>query len=174
MTNASDKKHELILIEYNNLWTAKFNLVAERRRVETGVVLGTAAVYSWIFTRSNDVDPNFFNYSLAIPLVVSILGALRWLAIQLQILKIVQYSLKIERRVLGRYGGWEAYIAKVRNHKRLFGWSESLAEVALWSILVFLSLGILIIFWKAEFGSPYSKEAYLSTVKWLSGTALSF
>ena len=124
------KRDAFLATEFNALRREIELQVVERRKVEGQTFVGLAAIYAWVLTRNPPLDPIYMKASLAIPMVFSLLGLLRWLAIMMRTMAIGAYIQSIEEQAVGDGRGWETILKKMRTEKpvksQLEGWIESI------------------------------------------------
>ena len=143
------EKKDLRYIEYEQLRAVISYNIAERRRIEGFVVLAVAAFYSWYFASSEKIPKELHRYALIVPIILSLLGAARWLGIQLMIFVIAKRMRQIEEEVGHVSGpnekgsGWEHFMEKQRRGGLLswtIGRAESWSEILVWLTLIGVSI----------------------------------
>lgn len=124
------RRDAFLATEFNALRREIELQVVERRKVEGQTFVGLAAIYAWVLTRNPPLDPLYMKASLAIPMVFSILGLLRWLAIMIRTMAIGAYIQSMEEKAVGEGRGWETILKKMREENpvksQLEGWIESI------------------------------------------------
>jgi hypothetical protein len=89
-------------------------LIKQSYITENSVVLGTAALYAWVFTNSSLEIPRVVWW---IPVLVAILGGIREIGIRSRVAQIGRYIMGIEKNLRSESKlGWEHYLANVRKN----------------------------------------------------------
>jgi len=125
-----------IVAEYNALRREIELQIAERRKAENQILISIAAVYAWVLTRDQPLDPILFRVALSLPAGLACLGFLRWMGIQLRTMTIGEYLNQIEVELSPKGFGWESYLAKHRKTKPLRGQFEGWSEFLIWALLI--------------------------------------
>lgn len=124
------KRDAFLATEFNALRREIELQIVERRKVEGQTFVGLAAIYAWVLTRNPPLEPLYMKASLAVPMVFSLLGLLRWIAIMMRTMTIGAYIRSIEERAVGEGQGWETVLKKMRKEhpfkSQLEGWAEAI------------------------------------------------
>ncbi len=141
--------------------------IAERRKIENQVILGLAAIYSWLFTRDATFPAYLFKAGLAIPALMVFLGFVRWMAIQLRTMKLGEYLSGVEVGLSRKKTGWEHFLANHRTERPIMGQFEGWSEIVVWSALFGVSF-LVLIYIPAPNGSAETKIGVSPTIAGLS------
>ena len=134
---ADDTKRDAFLATEFNALRREIELqVAERRKVESQTFAGLAAIYAWVLTRNPPLEPFYMKACLAIPMLFSLFGLLRWIAIMLQTMRIGDYIQSMEDKVVGEAGGWETTLRQMRKDHPIKSQLEGWIEAATWCFVV--------------------------------------
>lgn len=134
------------LIEFDALRREIEIHVSERRKIESQVVVGLAAMYAWAFSLENAVAEILFRAVLGIPPILILLSFLRWSSIHLRTMKIGEYIRLREETNAPPKTGWETYIANDRASRPIWGQLEGWTEFLVWLALFGGSLVVLALF----------------------------
>ncbi|WP_417680193.1 hypothetical protein [Roseibium sp.] len=132
--------------------TAEFNAlrreieiqISERRKVESQTFVGLAAIYAWVFTRNPPFDSFYMKITLAIPVVFTIIGLLRWLAIMSRTMVLGAYIRSMEESIVGGELGWETILKKIRDKYPFKGRLEGWVEILTWIISILGTISLFI------------------------------
>jgi hypothetical protein len=130
------KRGAFLATEFNALRREIELQVVERRKVEGQTFVGLAAIYAWVLTRNPPLDPVYMKASLAIPMVFSILGLLRWIAIMMRTMSIGAYIQSMEEKAVGEGRGWETILKQIRKDHPVKGQLEGWIEAITWGLTV--------------------------------------
>jgi hypothetical protein len=134
------------LIEFDALRREIELHVSERRKIESQVVVGLAALYAWAFSLEKDAAEFLFHAVLSIPPILILLSFFRWSSIHLRTMKIGEYIRKREEAIFSKKVGWETYIANERASRPIWGQFEGWTEFLVWLVLFGGSLVVLALF----------------------------
>ena len=136
------------LEEYKSLWQIKNLLSTERRRIETFSIVGIVAIYGWILAHPLPTEDGEVRIMLILPVLLSILGLVRWIGVQSHMQKLVTYSRNFERRIFSSEGSWETFIEETRAKRPMYGYMETISEFTVWAALVLISVSIFLFWFK--------------------------
>lgn len=130
------KRDAFLATEFNALRREVELQVVERRKVEGQTFVGLAAIYAWVLTRDPPLEPMYMKASLAVAMVFSLLGLLRWIAIMLRTMAIGSYIRSMEEKAVGEGRGWETILREMRTKHPLKGQLEGWVEATTWALTV--------------------------------------
>jgi hypothetical protein len=120
---ADKDRRGFLLAEFQSLRKEIDLQIAERRKIESQVVLGVAAVYSWLLTRDASLDPSLIKAGFILPVVVTLLGFVRWSALMMTVMNLGKYLHQVEGILGHETDGWERFLRQKRKTNPFTGQS---------------------------------------------------
>ena len=125
-----------VTAQYNALRREVELQISERRKAENQILISIAAVYAWVLTRDQSLDPVLFRTALSLPVGLACLGFLRWIGIQLRTMTIGTYLDQVEQGLSVDGFGWEDFLREHRNKHPVRGRFEGWSELLIWLLLI--------------------------------------